>query len=84
MDQHIVELDTLRFPVFNYKRQPNFAITPANLFAMAFGIYMIAAPMMGWIDYNSPTLGSVLCFGGICEYLCGFIIGMKEEQFKVL
>ena len=72
MDQHIVELDTLKFPVFNYKRQPNFAITPANLFAMAFGIYMIAAPMMGWIDYNSPTLASCLCFGGICEYLIGF------------
>ena len=72
MDQHIVELETLRFPIFNYKRQPNFAITPANLFAMAFGIYMVAAPMMGWIDYNSPTLASCLCFGGICEYLIGF------------
>ena len=33
---------------------------------------MIAAPMMSWIDYNSPTLGSALCFGGICEYLIGF------------
>ena len=72
MDQHIVELDSLRFPVFNYKRHPNCATTPVNLFAMAFGIYMIAAPMMGWIDYNSPTLGSILCFGGICEYLVGF------------
>ncbi len=72
MDQHIVELDSLKFPDFNYKRQPNCAITPANIFAMAFGFYMIAAPMMNWIDYNSPTLGSVLCFGGICEYLIGF------------
>ena len=72
MDQHIVELDSLKFQDFNYKRQPNCAITPANIFAMAFGFYMIAAPMMNWIDYNSPTLGSVLCFGGICEYLIGF------------
>ena len=72
MDQQIIELDSLRFPVFNYKRHSNLAITPANLFAMAFGLYMIAAPMMGWIDFNSPTLGSALCFGGICEYLIGF------------
>ena len=72
MDQPIIELDSLRFPVFNYKRHSNLAITPANLFAMAFGLYMIAAPMMGWIDFNSPTLGSALCFGGICEYLIGF------------
>ena len=70
--EHIVELDSLHFPVFNYKRYPSCALTPANLFAMAFGLYMIAAPMMGWIDYNSPTLGSALCFGGICEYLIGF------------
>ena len=70
--QHIVELESLHFPVFNYKRNQNFAITPTNLFAMAFGLYMIAAPMMGWIDYNSPTLASCLCFGGICEYLIGF------------
>ena len=28
--------------------------------------------MMDWIDYNSPTLGSNLCFGGICEYLIDF------------
>ena len=72
MDQQIIELDSLRFPVFNYKRHSNLAVTPANLFAMAFGLYMIAAPMMGWIDFNSPTLGSALCFGGICEYLIGF------------
>ena len=50
--QNIVELETLQFPVFNYKKNLNFAITPANLFAMAFGLYMLAAPMMGWIDYT--------------------------------
>ncbi len=72
MDQHLVLLDNLPFPIFNYKRHPNCAITPANIFAMAFGLYMIAAPMMGWIDYNSPSLASCLCFGGICEYLIGF------------
>ena len=70
--EHIVELDSLRFPTFNYKRRPNFALTPANLFALAFGLYMITAPMMSWIDYNSPSLASALCFAGICEYLIGF------------
>ena len=28
--------------------------------------------MMGWIDYESPTLGTALMFGGICQYLIGF------------
>ena len=68
----IVDIDSLRFPVFNYKRQPNLALTPVNLFALAFGLYMITAPMMSWIDYNSPSLATALCFAGICEYLIGF------------
>ncbi len=70
--EHIVDLDNLQFPVFNYKRHPNLALTPTNYFALAFGLYMITAPMMNWIDYNSPSLGSALCFAGICEYLMGF------------
>ena len=70
--EHIVELDSLQFPVFSYKRHPNCAITPTNLFALAFGLYMISAPMMSWIDYNSPSLASALCFAGVCEYLIGF------------
>ena len=28
--------------------------------------------MMGWIDYESPTLGTALMFGGIGQYLIGF------------
>ena len=70
--EHIVQLDGLQFPVFNYKRHPNLALTPTNYFALAFGLYMITAPMMNWIDYNSPSLASALCFAGICEYLMGF------------
>ena len=70
--EHIVDLDSLQFPVFNYKRHPNLALTPTNYFALSFGLYMITAPMMNWIDYNSPSLASALCFAGICEYLMGF------------
>ena len=69
--EHIVEIDSLTFPTFNYKPKPNFATCSANIWGMAFGLYMLAAPMMGWINYNSPTLGSILCFGGICEYIIG-------------
>ena len=69
--EHIVELDSLHFPIFNYKPKPNFASCSANIWGMAFGLYMLATPMMGWINYNSPTLGSILCFGGICEYIIG-------------
>ena len=36
------------------------------------GLFMMSAPMMGWIDYESPSLGTALMFGGICEYLIGF------------
>ena len=72
MEQHFVELDSLQFHPFNYRRACTFALTPANIFGMAFGLFMLSCPMMGWIDYNSPTLGSMLCFGGVCEYLCGF------------
>ena len=70
--EHIVELDSLRFPVFNYKRYPNCALTPTNLFALAFGLYMVSAALTEWIYWNSPTIASALCFGGICEYLIGF------------
>ena len=71
--EHIVILDGLVFPDFNIKRTANLAIAPANYFGMAFGLFMIAAPMMSWIDYRSPTLGAALCFGGICEYIFGFL-----------
>jgi succinate-acetate transporter protein len=33
---------------------------------------MMAAPMMGWIGYESPSLGTAYMFGGFCQYLIGF------------
>ena len=70
---NLVILDGLVFPDFNIKRTANLAVAPANYFGLAFGLFMIAAPMMGWIDYRSPTLGAALCFGGICEYIFGIL-----------
>ena len=72
-NQYPVVLNGLIFPDFNIKRTANLAIAPANYFGLAFGLFMIAAPMMGWIDYRSPTLGAALCFGGICEYIYGIL-----------
>ncbi len=67
-----VELDNLPLPIVNYHLNVNFGLSVANFFGLAMGLYMLSAPMMGWIDYESPTLGTALMFGGICEYLIGF------------
>lgn len=71
-DSYLVELDKLRFPLINYHQNVNFGLSVVNFFGMAIGLFMMAAPMMGWIDYQSPSLGTALMFGGICEYLIGF------------
>ena len=68
----ISELNNLRLPMINYQQKVNFGYSIVNFFGLAMGLYMMAAPMMGWIDYESPTLGTALMFGGICEYLIGF------------
>ena len=70
--QYLLELDKLAFPTVNYHQLVNFGLSSVNFFALAMGLYMFAAPMMGWIDYESPTLGTALMFGGICQYLIGF------------
>ena len=71
--QYPVSLTGFNWPTFNIKRTANLAIAPVNYFGMAFGLFMLAAPMMGWISYRSPTLGAILCFGGICEYIFGIL-----------
>ena len=70
--QYLLELDKMTLPTVNFHRLVNFGISSVNFFALAMGLYMFAAPMMGWIDYESPTLGTALMFGGICQYLIGF------------
>ena len=69
---YLLELDKLQLPMVNYHQTVNFGYSVPNFFALAMGLYMFAAPMMGWIDYESPTLGTALMFGGICNYLIGF------------
>ena len=71
-EAYLVELDKLRFPMINYHQKVNFGLSVVNFFGLAMGLYMFAAPLMGWIDYQSPSLGTALMYGGICQYLIGF------------
>ena len=71
-EAYILALDKLALPIVNYHKMVNFGLSVVNFFGLAMGLFMMAAPMMGWIDYESPSLGTALMFGGICEYLIGF------------
>ena len=74
MDQvsYLNELDRIPFPTINYRPKINLGLSVANFFGMAMGLFMMSAPMMGWIDYQSPSLGTAYMYGGFCEYLIGF------------
>ena len=74
MDQtsYLNELERYKFPPIRYRQKTNLCLSVVNFFGMAMGLYMMSAPMMGWIDYESPTLGTAYMFGGFCEYLIGF------------
>ena len=71
-EQYLLELDKMALPQVNYHQLVNFGVSSVNFFALGMGLFMLSAPMMGWIGYESPTLGTALMFGGICLYLIGF------------
>lgn len=66
------ELERLKFPVVNYVQKSKLAAPPLNNFAIALSLFMLSAPMMGWVDYESPTLGTLVGIGGILLYIAGF------------
>ncbi len=72
LDSYLNEIDRVPFPLITYREKINLGLSVVNFFGMAMGLFMLAAPMMGWIDYESPTLGTAYMFGGFCEYLIGF------------
>ena len=72
LNSYLNEFDRYPFPPITYREKPNLGLSVVNFFAMAMGLFMMAAPMMGWIDYESPSLGTAYMFGGFCEYLIGF------------
>ena len=72
LESYLNELNRVPFPTINYRQKLNLGLSTVNFFALAMGLYMLSAPMMGWIDYQSPTLGTAYMFGGFCQYLIGF------------
>ena len=72
LESYLNEFDRIPFPTITYREKINLGLSVVNFFGMAMGLFMLAAPMMGWIDYESPTLGTAYMFGGFCEYLIGF------------
>ena len=71
-EAYLLELDKMALPQINYHQLVNFGLSSVNFFALAMGLFMLSAPMMGWIGYETPTLGTALMFGGICQYLIGY------------
>ena len=71
-EAYLLELDKLVLPTVHYHQNVNFGLSTVNFFGLAMGLFMMAAPMMGWIDYESPSLSTAYFWGGICEYLVGF------------
>ena len=74
MDQesYLNELDRIPFPTIKYRPKLNIGYSVVNFFVLAMGLFMLSAPMMGWIGYESPTLGTAYMFGGFCQYIVGF------------
>lgn len=66
------QLERLSFPKINYIQRSTLAAPPLNNFAISLSLFMLAAPMMGWCKYESPTLGTCVGIGGIALYFCGF------------
>ena len=65
------DINSIRFPLINIRRTSNLAVAPINTFSLAIGLFMIAAPLMEWCKFKSPTLGVALACGGICQYIIG-------------
>ena len=71
-EAYLLELDKMRLPTVHYHQNVHFGLSSVNFFGLAMGLFMMSAPMMGWIDYESPSLSTAYFYGGICEYLIGF------------
>ena len=69
---HLISLDSLIFTQSNIKKKiSDFSISPSNYLNIAFGLFMLSVPMIGWIEEKSAPISAILCIGGICEYIFG-------------
>lgn len=82
MSDDMDTIDKLRIPTANIRRTTNLAAANANIFGMAFSIFMLSAPLMGWFDFESPTLGIVAAFGGLCEYAIGIYDWYEQRSVQ--
>ena len=73
------DISNIRFPLINIRRTSNLAVAPINTFSLAIGLFMIAAPLMEWCEFKSPTLGVALACGGICQYIIGIYNWYQNE-----
>ena len=73
------EINNIRFPLINIRRTSNLAVAPINTFSLAISLFMIAAPLMKWCEFKSPTLGVALACGGICQYIIGIYNWYQSE-----
>lgn len=81
-DPEVEELYTVTIPHARVVRTTYLGVAPAHIIGMAFGLFMIAAPMMGWIDFESPSLGAAFGLGGLCEYIMGFFDWYKGRSVQ--
>ena len=73
------EINNIRFPLINIRRTSNLAVAPINTFSLAIGLFMLAAPLMQWCEFKSPTLGVTFTCGGICQYIIGIYNWYQNE-----
>ena len=78
-EAYILAIDKLTLPMINYHQVVNCGLSTVNFFGLAMGLFMMSASLMGWTDYESPSLSSALMFGGICECLIGFYDWYEER-----
>ena len=65
------DINSIQFPLINIRRTSNLAVAPINTFGLAIGLFMIAAPLMEWCKFKSPTSGVIFACGGVCQYIIG-------------
>ena len=68
---HQEEINNIRFPMINIRKTSNLAVAPINTFCLAIGLFMFAAPLMGWCSFTSTTFGVALSCGAVCQYIMG-------------
>ena len=68
---HQEEINNIRFPMINIRKTSNLAEAPINTFCLAIGLFMFAAPLMGWCSFTSTTFGVALSCGAVCQYIMG-------------